>query len=255
MDFDIFTATMVSKSDGYESVWSKNFIDCDVDSFMTEDTFLEKFLGISDEYPYVLLKLKDNVTNFDTYVWDSAEWNTVTPTGDLAIREQINTLRSVNATPKLWRQPTGENPELNLTYAPNTFNKTTVNVILYYMNSTKAAPIAQLFVETQQQYPDINFYCWDLMIADAPKLLQYSPSVGIYNYKVHDEDIVEIQQPFDLDGFVQFIDANVGMVDFYDSLPSNADKKRILLRKEQLQELESKKEELQGILAQLKVIE
>jgi hypothetical protein len=219
---------------------------------VTDDSFLEQFLGLSEQYPYVLLQTKDNVTNFDTYVWEPTEWNAVTPTGDMTIQEQIKTLRSTNIPPKIWSQPSGINAELNLTYAPETFNKTTVNIVLYYLNTTIAAPVAQLFVQSQQKYPTVNFYCWDLMIADAPQPLQYIPSVTIYNHQVHQDEIIEIQQPFNVNLFYQFIDANIGMIGFYDSLKK---KKRKNPSKDTLINMENQKKELQQMLTQLKTVE
>jgi len=256
MNYHDFESTLVSKFDGYESVWSKNYIDCDVDSFVTQDPMLEKFLGINDEYPYVLLKLKDNVTDFDTFVWETSEWNEVSASGDITTKEQINTLRSMNATPKTWTQPEGANDALNLTYAPAVFNDTKVVIVLYYSNESLAAPIAELLVETQDKYPNIEFYCWDLVVADSPQPLKYNPSVGIHNYQVHKDEIIELQQPFTRDTFHQFIEANVAMVQFYESLNTlrGAEQKKIEAKKAEYEKIQQHKKELLEMLDEIKGI-
>jgi len=216
--FADFETTLASKYDGYESVWSAAHVDCEVDSYTTQDPFLKRFLGISEEYPYVLLKVKDNLTNFDTFVWEADTWAETTASGDWTPQEQINTLRAMNVTPKVWDQPSGVHAGLNLTYAPSALNTSDVNVILYFVDAQAALPLARLLKSQQPEFPSIHFYCWDLMISDAPRVLEYAPSIAVHNYAVHQDEIIEIQQPFDLETLGHFLQANLDMVDFYNKV-------------------------------------
>lgn len=215
-DFDYFEATLSNKADGYESVWSAQNIECEVDAYAVTDTFLQRFLGIDDKYPYVLLTLKDNATNFDTHVWEPEQWNVVTETGsDVSVSEQISTLRAIkdSVPPKIWKQPSGVHELLNLEHAPETLNGSNVSFTLYFANATDAVEMADIMHVVSAKYPEVNMYCWDLMISDGPNPFKYLPTVAVRNEAVHGTDLKELQQPFTQKQFDLFVDANLEMQD------------------------------------------
>ena len=215
-DFSYFEQTLASKSDGYESIWSLKNIDCELDAYTVTDVFLQKFLGINDEYPYVLLTLKDNATDFDTHVWEPNEWSIVTDTGENApVSEQISTLLSMKASipPKVWKQPKGTHEVLNLEYAPEKLQGPNVSFILYFSNETRAMDIADTMHVVGAKYPEVKMYCWDLMVSYGPQPFQYIPTVVVHNKAVHGDSLKELQQPFTQEQFDQFVDANLEMQD------------------------------------------
>ena len=209
-----FETTLSLREDGYESVWSTSEIDCDIDSYIVDDTFLQRYLGINEDFPYVLLTLKENVTNFDIHVWE--EMAIVNANGgDTPVKEQINILRNMKDTiaPKIWKQPNGTNDVLELAYAPETLPS--LSFVLYYTNSTNTNTIAmsQIIKATKVKYPDVSFFCWDLMISDGPSPFLYNPTLTVYNTKVHGSDLKELEQPFDEVQFGYFVEANIGMME------------------------------------------
>lgn len=215
-DFSYFERTLSTKPDGYESVWSTQSIDCGVDTYTVTDNFLKRFLGLGEQYPYVLLTLKDNATNFDTHVWEPDKWNVVTETGkDASVAEQIATLVSIKNTvpPKVWKQPDGMNEELGLQYAPENVSDSNVSFVLYYANATRAMDIADIMHVVAAKYPEVDMYCWDLMVSDAPQPFQYVPTVVVRNKVVHGDTLKELQQPFTQLQFDHFVDANLEMQD------------------------------------------
>lgn len=208
--FHDFETTLMNKEDGYESVWSTSEIECDIDSYKVDDTFLQRYLGINKNYPYVLLTLKENVTNFDIHVWED-----IVNSDDLPVNEQINILRNMKDTiaPKIWNQPNGTNHVLELPYVQGTLPS--LSFVLYYTNSTNTATIAmaQIMKATKVKYPTISFFCWDLMISDGPAPFLYNPTLTVYNTKVHGSDLKELEQPFDEVQFGYFVEANIGMME------------------------------------------
>ncbi len=212
-DFASFERILTKKNDGYESVWSTQDIECGVDAYTVTDTALQRFLGIDEVYPYVLLTLKDNATSFDTHVWEPEEWNVVAPTGaDASVSEQIETLRSIKDTipPKIWKQPSGRHDELYLEYAPETMQGPNISFTLYFTNATESMHMADIMHVVAAKYP-VHMYCWDLMISDGPQPFSYVPTVAVHNEAVHGNVLKELQQPFTTELFDEFVAANLEM--------------------------------------------
>lgn len=215
-DFEYFERTLASKPDGYESVWSLDNIDCEIDAFAVTDSFLQSFLGINEQYPYVLLTLKDNATDFDTHVWEPSEWNMVTAKGsESSVAEQISTLRAIKDTlpPKIWKQPAGLHDLLHLEHAPETLNGTNISFTLYFANASNALGLADIMHVVGAKYPEVDMYCWDLMISDGPRPFKYLPTVAVRNEAVHGAELKELEQPFTQKQFDMFVDANLEMQD------------------------------------------
>ena len=213
-----FETTLSNKEDGYESVWSTSDIECDIDSYTVNDTFLQHYLGINENYPYVLLTLKENVTNFDIHVWED-----IANSDGLPVKDQINILRNMKETitPKIWKQPNGTNHVLELPYAPETLP--TLSFVLYYTNSTNTDTIAmaQIMKATKVKYPTVSFFCWDLMISDGPSPFLYNLTLTVYNDKVHGPDLKELEQPFNEVQFGYFVEANIEMMEINNNYRSH----------------------------------
>tara|TARA_B110000977_G_C10972398_1_gene452821 strand:+ start:78 stop:776 length:699 start_codon:yes stop_codon:yes gene_type:complete len=168
--------------------------------FNVIDDSLFRYLGM-EEGSVSLISLKDNRTNFDTWLFNET---TVETDGSIAF--DVNALLETKQTnPQVFEQENKMNKELNL-FMDNEAYKGNVNVILFFRDEVKAMALANMI--HQQNFINVTYNCWDMLKSDPPIFIDTIPSIGITS-KVLQERIPILRYPVNNETLKTFIEANL----------------------------------------------
>lgn len=156
--------------DGTKFVFSRTdvrFTNTDgITVFKTSDTDLAEYLGMYEQQDICVIEMKNNVTDFDTWIWN----------GRLTENEPIN-MDTVFAEANLkeFKQTGGFNQQLQLLEKQNIFENE-INIIVFFKNASNAIDMATLVRNIDT---DIPKSCWNVLQSDPPPTITKIPSIGI----------------------------------------------------------------------------
>jgi len=165
----------VAPVDGTKIVFSRGPIAFknagDLPIFNVVDNDLADYLGMQD---ICYIEMKNNRTDFDTWVWDGAE---VQPDGSTVV--DIDTIFT-EATLKEYKQSGQMNKALKLFEKQNIFEHD-LNMVVFFKNATAAIHLSNLVHNVKA---DISKSCWNVLHSDPPAYVKHIPSIGITSPKI-----------------------------------------------------------------------
>ena len=178
--FESFESNIMDLSplDGTKIIFSQHDITfnnpSDVPIFKVCDAKLAKYLGMQNLQDISIIQMKENVTNFDTWIWNGVE-----------IDSGGNTLVDVDtvldeATPKSFVQTGKMNKALQLVEKQDIFEND-LHIVVFFRNASEATHLANLVHNIKQ---DVAKSCWDVLVSDPPYEITRIPSIGITSRKV-----------------------------------------------------------------------
>ena len=187
----------VAPTDGTKIVFSRGPISFknagDIPIFNVVDNYLADYLGMRD---ICYIELKNNRTDFDTWVWDGVE---IQPDGSTVV--DIETVFA-EATLKEYKQTGQMNKALNLLEKQDIFEHD-LNIVVFFKNATSAIHLSKL---VHNLNADISKSCWNVLHSDPPTFLKRIPSIGITSPKIfgkkHISLLMSVPQQDVLDTFV-----------------------------------------------------
>ena len=188
-------------SNGILTTGNPKLINNNLPVFNVVDNYLYRFLGM-EQASISLISLKDNATNFDTWVLNET---VVESDGTLAF--DVNTLieHRNNILPQVFKQKNQMNEKLNL-YMDNEVYKGHVNVILFFRDEAEAMSLANMI--NKQNFANVTYNCWDVLQSDPPTFIDTVPSIGITS-EVLQERIPILRYPVNNNTLKTFIEANL----------------------------------------------
>ena len=183
--------------------------DVDLPVFRVEDVLLEKYLGMNSDAPISLISMKNNLTDFNTYVLEDMA---VSPTGafEYDITTFVENVNSNAIKPKTFNQ-TGEiHPILRMPQENDIYKEGPHATLFFYNTDLKTTYMARLLIELSKQF-SITFGCWDMLISDPPTDLSFKhfPSIGMTSPQIYGKHIAQLKFPIVKQTIRDFIEANV----------------------------------------------
>jgi len=205
LNFQTFEKTIVSKlgtdeTHGVLVTGTPKLINNNLSVFEVNDDYLFRYLGM-EEGSISLISLKDNLTNFNTWVSNET---VVEEDGNIAF--DVNAFLSNKESPQVPQQRNKMNNELNL-YMDNELYKKHINVILFYRDNFEAKTLANI-IHKQPQHPNITYNCWDVLRSDPPVFIDTIPSIGITS-EILEQRIPILRPPVNDQTLQLFIEANL----------------------------------------------
>jgi len=184
----------------------KSIIDMPV--FRIEDALLEKYLGMTAETPISVISMKNNLTDFNTYVLKDT---IVSHTGEFEydITTFIENINSNVSQSQTFNQ-TGEiHPVLKMITDNDIYKQGPHATLFFYNTDFKTTYMAKMMIDIAKQY-DITVSCWDLLISDPPSELTYKhfPSIGMTFPQIYGKHIAQLKFPIVKQTIHNFIEAN-----------------------------------------------
>jgi len=205
LNFQTFEKTIVSKLGTDETygvlvTGTPKLINNNLPVFEVNDDYLFRYLGM-EEGSISLISLKDNLTNFNTWVFNET---VVEEDGNIAF--DVNAFLTNKESPQVPQQRNEMNNELNL-YMDNELYKKHVNVILFYRDNVEAKTLANI-IHKQPATDNITYNCWDVLRSDPPVFIDTIPSIGITS-EILEQRIPILRPPVNYETLQLFIEANL----------------------------------------------
>tara|TARA_B100000780_G_C21119261_1_gene453197 strand:+ start:704 stop:1423 length:720 start_codon:yes stop_codon:yes gene_type:complete len=188
--------------DGTKIVFSRTDVmfknAADIPIFKAADDDIAEYLGMHDQQDICVIEMKNNVTDFDTWIWNDME---VQPNGEYLV--DMDTVFA-EANLKEFKQSGKMNRQLQLVEKQDIFEND-LNMIVFFKNESEAIALSKLvhnFAHSKS--------CWNVLQADPPRGVTKIPSIGITLPKVFGREHVSILTlPASEYSLNMFVNANI----------------------------------------------
>lgn len=190
----------INPVDGTKIVFSRGDVmfknAADITVFKTSDNDLTEYLGMREQ-DICVLEMKNNVTDFDTWIWNNAFDDDEPVDMDTIFAE---------ATLKEFKQSGEMNHPLQLVEKQDIFEHD-LNIIVFFKNASNAIKMSQMVRNIDA---NISKSCWDVLQSDPPSSVIKIPSIGITSPKIFGNKHVSILAvPLSNYSLNVFVNANI----------------------------------------------
>lgn len=191
----------VNPIDGTKIVFSRGDVTyqnaADIPVFKTSDNDLAEYLGMHNQQDICVLEMKNNVTDFDTWIWNNIVEEDQPVDMDTVFAE---------ASLKEFKQSGEMNHRLQLIEKQDIFENE-LNIIVFFKNASNAIKMSKMVRNIDAS---ISKSCWDVLQSDPPHSVTKIPSIGITSPTIFGHEHVSIlTMPTCNHSLNAFVNANI----------------------------------------------